>query len=519
MAEPSVPQVRGYQAVKGTSTTDTFVVDPAAPGQIGEPVQAGDWIIAVVLSSAPSTQTRLATPPAGWTTLHAMATIGTGTASVGVFATRRQAGDTDYVFAQSAGTALTVVRTFWGSGGRDVAEWIIGAAGTRENTAPANSLATTAPAVVSTLEQSLIVALAAERTLAAETDAQIQVAGAQKWFFDGAVQGTDTNLVVATLAAPTPGSYGPVTFTYPNAHAKNGFALAVAIPPLPVAVDPEPEPERFSVRTVDAAGQLVPAAIKVQTAEGLQSPLAATVVPAGYPSVAAMLATPGFRVAHRGGSLHLPEMSLYAYGQSVLIGYRALEISLARTSDGVWFGLHDETLDRTSGVTGRVAAQMTWSEVQEYRILAAVPQPYLRWEVLMDLYYSTHVIFVDPKHAMVHRTELLNLMDSMPGTPQERFVAKFYGVVNGFPQEAAARGYAGWGYFYEADVPRLAEMQGRWSILGMDYRAPQSAWDAAKAFGKPVMGHICPDLAAVNSALSKGADGFMVSGVRAVPPA
>ena len=91
-----------------------------------------------------------------------------------------------------------------------------------------------------------------------------------------------------------------------------------------------------------------------------------------------MLAQSCFYCAHRGGSRDFPEMSLYAYGQSALVGYPALEISLARTSDGVWFGLHDASLDRTSFNTGGgsgttyVAASMTWAQVQSYYILGSM---------------------------------------------------------------------------------------------------------------------------------------------------
>ena len=42
-----------------------------------------------------------------------------------------------------------------------------------------------------------------------------------------------------------------------------------------------------------------------------------------------------FYVAHRGGSRDWPEMSMAAYRAAVGLGVDALEISLARTSDGV----------------------------------------------------------------------------------------------------------------------------------------------------------------------------------------
>lgn len=258
----------------------------------------------------------------------------------------------------------------------------------------------------------------------------------------------------------------------------------------------------------------------------LASPLEVRPFPTGYSSVTAMLTEPMFYVAHRGGSRYWPEGSLHAYTQSGFWGAGALEIPLARTSDGVWFGLHDSTLDRTSGVSGVTASSITWAQVQTYQILGSMAasdpgqanQPYMRWEELMDAYYSTHVIFIDPKYASAHVTELLNMMDAMPGTPTERFVAKYYGVSSFWSTPARARGYKAWGYFYQSDASNFATYQGNWDILGMDYGADQATWDAISSYGKKVIGHIVPDNTAAMTAIAKGADGLMVSGVKAVIP-
>ena len=80
-----------------------------------------------------------------------------------------------------------------------------------------------------------------------------------------------------------------------------------------------------------------------------------------------LLASRPFYVAHRGGSADWPECSMEAYARSVDAGVDALEIPVARSADGVWFGLHDATLDRTSGTTGFVAAEHTWAEISRYR--------------------------------------------------------------------------------------------------------------------------------------------------------
>ena len=236
---------------------------------------------------------------------------------------------------------------------------------------------------------------------------------------------------------------------------------------------------------------------------------------------------PGFTVAHRGGSLDWPEMSMEGYRNSVALGVNALEISLARTSDGVWFGLHDETLDRTSGTSGFRASDHTWSEVQQYTITAAEThdptqprQPYLRFEELTDAYGRTHTIFVDPKVVPVeHFGELFDLMGRVKH-PTATFVAKGYCTARAWPVDARARGYRTWGYYYGSEVAAdrtlFASTQERWSWLGLDYTAGAEQWRSFAASGKPVLAHIVPSRAAATRSRREGALGLVVSGVREV---
>jgi hypothetical protein len=257
----------------------------------------------------------------------------------------------------------------------------------------------------------------------------------------------------------------------------------------------------------------------------LATPAEVRPFPNGYATVTNMLATSPFYIAHRGGSINWPEMSLHAYTQAGFWGVGAFEVSLARTSDGVWFGLHDDTLDRTSGTTGFVASAHTWSEVQAYQITAAgttnpgqPTRPYMRWEELMDAYYDSHVFLVDPKAAVGFASEILDKMDAMPGDSTEKFIAKYYGVSSSWVNAATARGYKSWGYFYQTDAANFAAYQGRWDILGMDYNADNATWNTILSYGKPVIGHIVPNSTAATTALGYGASGLMVSGVEQVVP-
>jgi glycerophosphoryl diester phosphodiesterase len=241
--------------------------------------------------------------------------------------------------------------------------------------------------------------------------------------------------------------------------------------------------------------------------------------------VPALLDGSRFDIAHRGGSRNWPEMSLYAYRNAVETGVDALEISLARSKDGVWFGLHDETLDRTSGVRGMVAAEHTWAEISALRIRppdggpgGQTPQPYLRFEQLAAAYAGTHTIFVDPKLvAKTYHPELLGLMAAAVERPQDSFVAKYYCTGRSWPDLARRHGYRTWGYYYGQQIADgttpLADTHQRWDLLGLDYDASAEAWRAVLALGKPVIAHVIPDRAGADRAVAAGARGLMVSGV------
>lgn len=510
----TTPTITGHTTATSNNNSATFTVNPAT-NRIGNPVAVGDWMVMIITAASGSA---VYTPTiTGWTQISAFGIVGTGTMSAGVWAKIRQVGETTYTFNQTIASNVTVTRLIWGAGAQDPSQWVVGAFANRGS----NGTATTnvAPSITTTTSHELGLLISLERTTAAETDPQITCTNFTKSYTDLT---NDQSLLVGIKDMVTAGATGSSTITYPNTHAQNGIAGIIGITAVPDVLSGLPLKVSNGASLVDARFKLA------DGAGGFVTPGGMKVVRPGYSSVAQMLAQPQFYVAHRGGSRDYPEMSLYAYGQSALRGYSALELSLARTSDGVWFGLHDSTLDRTSGVTGQTASTLTWAQVQTYTILGSVAtnnpsqpnRPYMRWEELMALYYPSHVIFVDPKAAFAYRAELLNMMDAMPGTPTNHFVAKYYGVVNNWPQDASARGYKGWGYFYQADAANFATYQGRWDILGMDYGADQATWDAIKSYGKPVIGHIAPNAAAATTAISKGANGIMASGVISiVPPA
>ncbi len=68
-------------------------------------------------------------------------------------------------------------------------------------------------------------------------------------------------------------------------------------------------------------------------------------------------------IAHRGGAALAPENTLLAFESALKFGADVLEVDVRATADGVLVAFYDETVDRTTGATGKVA-EMTLAQVQ-----------------------------------------------------------------------------------------------------------------------------------------------------------
>ena len=255
---------------------------------------------------------------------------------------------------------------------------------------------------------------------------------------------------------------------------------------------------------------------------GCSQPESVLVENFGYPSVQNMLSRPEFYLAHRGGSADNPEMTMEAYRNSAQRGYGALEVSLARSSDGIWFGLHDENLDRTSEVQGLPpASDMTWAQINRYQVTlnaAGNAQPYMAWTELSSAFGQTHVLFIDPKHASDHIEEFLDMVARDVG--EDHAVIKGYGDDTALADAARARGFRTWGYYYTADyeIGVLAETQTHWSMLGLNWDAPSEAWHQIVSYEKPVIAHVVANPVQRDAARREGARGFQVSSLDEVAP-
>jgi glycerophosphoryl diester phosphodiesterase len=69
-------------------------------------------------------------------------------------------------------------------------------------------------------------------------------------------------------------------------------------------------------------------------------------------------------IAHRGGSLEVPENTLAAFRHAIDLGMKFVELDVQMSSDGELMVIHDETIDRTTGGHGAVGSY-TFEELRK----------------------------------------------------------------------------------------------------------------------------------------------------------
>jgi glycerophosphoryl diester phosphodiesterase len=80
--------------------------------------------------------------------------------------------------------------------------------------------------------------------------------------------------------------------------------------------------------------------------------------------------------AHRGGASDVPENTLQAFQYAADMGYRYLETDVHVTSDGVLVAFHDDDLQRTCGIPGKIS-ELPWSTVSKALVEGKAPIPML----------------------------------------------------------------------------------------------------------------------------------------------
>jgi glycerophosphoryl diester phosphodiesterase len=88
------------------------------------------------------------------------------------------------------------------------------------------------------------------------------------------------------------------------------------------------------------------------------------------------LEDPPLAFAHRGGAAEGDENTEQAFARAVSAGYRYVETDVHATRDGVAVVMHDDTLDRMTGVPGRVG-ELSYRDLASIRVAGASAIPTL----------------------------------------------------------------------------------------------------------------------------------------------
>jgi glycerophosphoryl diester phosphodiesterase len=88
------------------------------------------------------------------------------------------------------------------------------------------------------------------------------------------------------------------------------------------------------------------------------------------------LEDPPLAFAHRGGAAQGDENTEQAFARAVAAGYRYVETDVHATRDGVAVVMHDDTLDRMTGVRARVS-ELSYPDLASIRVAGAAAIPTL----------------------------------------------------------------------------------------------------------------------------------------------
>jgi glycerophosphoryl diester phosphodiesterase len=446
-----------------------------------------------------------------------------------VYVKRRDASDGSYVFTRPTTGATTW--TCFGFTGGDIytPNQFANRAATGQSTISKGA------SVTPTVDNALVLGIALEATTAAEATEPTVSSNFAYW--GGIAQvgsATDQLNTIRTYyqQQTTKQASGDMVVTYPNTQASNGAGVLFYIAPVPDA-------QAATAYKLTTANEGVVEGYLSYTEDGTTRIQVGNVWSMPFGRKIDRLFDKPFVMAHRGGSLDYAEMSMRGYTESVALGATGLEFSVARSSDGVFFGLHDADLNRTTpslGATSFKPGEHTWAEISQLNVVVGNgdarfgPQPYMRLEDMLNTYARSHTIFIDPK--VVGNANIGPLIEYLQTFPdyQNTFVGKYFH--SGFVEvgrKFRAAGMKTWGYYYADDLntsyvaaggtkkaTSIVETNGEWDYLGMEWNASQAAWNEILGYGKPVIGHIVPNLSAAQTAFGKGAVGVMASGIRSV---
>lgn len=236
--------------------------------------------------------------------------------------------------------------------------------------------------------------------------------------------------------------------------------------------------------------------------------------------------------AHRGFSGNYPEMTLRAYNAATILWKDKvdfLEVSVQFDSQGVAWGLHDSTVNRTAGGPTGALSTFTTAQVAAMNVYpsgtdnqTAPPAPMYKLTDMLARFGGKVPIILEDK-TYTHTTQILDLMDANGGPNWYMWKQSGNGTL--FPA-VTARGYKSWGYYFDgSDMTVFPNNHTQWTFVGVDFNSSDATLTSAVATAgnwtdgrSRVIGHIVGNATQRDRMLGMGMRGLMVSSGRLVLP-
>jgi glycerophosphoryl diester phosphodiesterase len=165
---------------------------------------------------------------------------------------------------------------------------------------------------------------------------------------------------------------------------------------------------------------------------------------------------------HRGSSQNYPESTLLAYRKAVEEGAHGIEMDVKKSADGVYYIMHDGTLDRTTNGTG-LAKDYTWDYLStldagswkgaEFANREDTKIP--RLDDLLDEFQSVDVIAVLHLSSTFGETDITNII-SMITSRNMLDKIHFFGEMSGIN---IVKNLEPTAFTYNSGMPNLANYQ------------------------------------------------------------
>lgn len=220
-------------------------------------------------------------------------------------------------------------------------------------------------------------------------------------------------------------------------------------------------------------------------------------IPAHGPQTAAtvadLLSTNLFYIAHRGSGMEYPEHTMAAYDAVLSSGVKAIEISVGVTADGIPVCMHDPNLDRTTNATGPMLSWLYAGLTNQVTMQPAAilgqgwkPQPLPNLRDVLDRFMGRVVIFLEGKTNEATVAVQKMLQDYYP-TASESVVWKAYYLSPTF-NTMKSRGFTTWAYVDAGTTDaQMDAVNAGVDMWGVPHTMTEPRIAAVVARGKPVI--------------------------------